>query len=140
MRWRVFGAVVFAFACSYGLLWGFGYARARLCQVIEDVAEQIEVACQPRFEVARGTRVLAAGEEKRLRIENVAGRVEVVPRGPDTVAEYVIYARGEDEADARRRAAARRCGRLATASTVTGSGWRRRRASDGPTTCPWISW
>ncbi len=106
MRWRVFGAVVFAFACSYGLLWGFGYARARICGVIDDIAEQIEVACQPRFEVARGTRVLAAGEEKRLRIENVAGRVEVVPRGPDTVAEYVIYARGEDEADARRRAAA----------------------------------
>ncbi len=54
----------------------------------------------------RGTLTLPAGAEKRLRIENVAGRVEVVPGGPDTVAEYVIYARGEDKENARRRAEA----------------------------------
>ncbi len=104
MRWRVFGAVVFALACSYGILWGFDYARARLSEAVEEIAEQIEVGCQPRFEVKRATLTLPAGEEKRLRIENVAGRVEVVSGGPDTIAEYVIYARGEDEEDARRRA------------------------------------
>jgi hypothetical protein len=106
MRWRVFGAVVFAFACSYAILWSFGYARARLGEAIEEIAEQIEVSGQPRFEVARGTRTLEPTEEKRLRIENIAGSVEVVPGGPDTVAEFVIYARGEDKRDARRRAAA----------------------------------
>ncbi|MDH4179433.1 MAG: DUF4097 domain-containing protein [Armatimonadota bacterium] len=104
MRWRVFGAVVFAFACSYAILWSFGYARARLGEAIEEIAEQIEVGCQPRFEVKRATLTLPAGEEKPLRIENLAGRVEVMPGGPDTVAEYVIHARGENEADARRRA------------------------------------
>jgi len=104
MRWRVFGAVVFAFACSYAILWSFNYARGGLGEAIEEIAEQIEVAGQPRFEVARGTRTLEPTEEKRLRIENIAGRVEVVPGGPDTVAEFVIYARGQDEADARRRA------------------------------------
>lgn len=106
MRWRVVAAVVFVFACSYAVLWGFGYSRTRLSEAVQEIAEQIEVAHQPRFEAERGTLTLPAGEEKRLRIENVAGSVEVVPGGPDTVAEYVIYARGEDEADARRRAQA----------------------------------
>jgi len=53
MRWRVFGAVVFAFACSYAILWSFNYARGGLGEAIEEIAEQIEVAGQPRFEVAR---------------------------------------------------------------------------------------
>jgi DUF4097 and DUF4098 domain-containing protein YvlB len=104
MRWRVFGAVVFAFACSYAILWSFGYARARLVEAVQEIAEHIEVGRQPRFEVKRATVTLPAGEEKRLRIENTAGEVEVLPGGPDTVAEYVIYARGEDEEHARRRA------------------------------------
>jgi DUF4097 and DUF4098 domain-containing protein YvlB len=104
MRWRVVGAVVFAFACSYAILWGFNCARARLGEAVEDLAEQIEVAGQPRFEVARRTRTLEPTEDKRLRIENIAGRVEVVPGGPETIVEYVIYARGEDEAAARLRA------------------------------------
>ncbi len=104
MRWCVFSAVVFAFACSYGIRCSFNYATGGLGEAIEEITEHIEVAGQPRFEAARGTRTLEPTEEKRLRIENVAGRVEVVPGGPETVAEYVIYARGQDEADARRRA------------------------------------
>jgi hypothetical protein len=101
MRWRVVAAVLFALACSYGILWGFGYATARLGEILDAA-----LGGQPRFEVSRGTLTLPAGEEKRLRVETVAGEVEVLPGGPDTVAEYVVYARGEDEADARLRARA----------------------------------
>lgn len=101
MRWRMVGAVVFALACSYGILWGFGYATARLGEILDEA-----LGSQGRFEVRRGTLSLPAGEENRLRIEIVAGEVEVLPGGPDTVAEYVVYARGKDEADASLRAEA----------------------------------
>jgi len=104
MRWRMLGGVVFAFACSYSMLCGFGHAWGWLGGALDQLAEQIDVECQPRFEVRRGTLTLPADGEKRLRIESLAGLVNVVPGGPETVAEYVIYARGEDKADARRRA------------------------------------
>jgi DUF4097 and DUF4098 domain-containing protein YvlB len=106
MRWRVLAAVLFVMACSYGLVWGLGYARTRLRGVARTVAEQIEISTQPTFEAAKGTRTLPAYRDKRLRIENTVGSVRVVAGGPGTTAEYVISARGENEAEARRRASA----------------------------------
>jgi DUF4097 and DUF4098 domain-containing protein YvlB len=106
MNWRMLAAVLFVFACAYGIVGGLRYGRSRVGAVAAAVMDEIEISTQPRFEVARGTRTLPAYRDKRLRIENTAGSVKVVPGGPGTTAEYVISAPGENEAEARRRASA----------------------------------
>jgi len=105
MNWRMLAAVLFVFACAYGIVAGLRYTRSRIHAVAAAVVDEIETSTEPRFEVARGTRTLPPSADKRLRIENTAGSVEVQPGGPGTTVEYAISARGDNEAEARRRAA-----------------------------------
>jgi DUF4097 and DUF4098 domain-containing protein YvlB len=106
MNWRMLAAVLFVLACAYGIVSGLRYARSRVHAIAATVVDEIETSQQPAFQVAKGTRTLTGSTDKRLRIENSAGSVKVVPGGPGTTAEYVVSARGENEAEARRRAAA----------------------------------
>ena len=105
MRARVLLPVIAVLALSYGTILAWGYTKSRARELVANVIDEIKIAAQPRFEVARGTKTIEPAADERLTIENPAGHVEVLPGGPDISAEYVIYARGEDKAEASRRAA-----------------------------------
>ncbi|MCJ7827225.1 MAG: DUF4097 domain-containing protein, partial [Demequinaceae bacterium] len=106
MRMRIVLAVAVVFLLSYGVVSGWSYAKRRAGLAIRTAIAGIETAGLPQFRVARETRTVRPTGDRRLTIENPAGRVEVLPGGDDITAEFTVYARGEDEDDAARRAEA----------------------------------
>lgn len=106
MRMRVVLAVAVAFLLSYGLVSGWSYARRKAGLALRTAIEGIETVGLPQFDVARETRIIRPAADRRLTIENPTGRVQVLPGGADITAEFTIYARGKDSADAARRAEA----------------------------------
>ena len=106
MRMRVVLAVAVVFLLSYGLVSGWSYARRKAGLALRTAIEGIETVGLPQFQVARETRIIRPAADRRLTIENPTGRVQVLPGGADITAEFTIYARGKDSADAARRAEA----------------------------------
>jgi hypothetical protein len=106
MRMRVVLAVAVVLLLSYGLVSGWSYARHKAGLALRTAIEGIETVGLPQFEVARETRIIRPAADRRLTIENPTGRVQVLPGGADITAEFTIYARGKDSADAARRAKA----------------------------------
>jgi hypothetical protein len=106
MRMRVVLAVAVVLLLSYGIVSGWRCAKRTAGLALQTAVENIETVGLPQFEVARSRKTIRPAGDRQLTIENPVGRVEALPGGSDITAEFTIYARGKDKADAARRAEA----------------------------------
>ena len=112
MRARLIISVVVVFALCYGAASVWRRVKANPESALEQAVEAVD-AVEARatkgllkeFEAERATTKHDLSGERRVAIENPFGHIVIAAGGPQMEVERVIYARGKDAAEAKRKAA-----------------------------------